>query len=311
MKLNILLSSTSFIDTPGYHHHLLNSIDSDIIFERGPLNEKKMLEIIDDFDALLCGDDEITYEVIKKGSKIKLKYISKYGTGLDKINVHAVKKYNIQLRNCPGVNQTTVAEHVFALLLSYKKNIFAHINSTKNSNWNRKTGTELKGKTIGVVGAGNIGKEVIKRAQAFGMKVVAFDKKIDTNFAEKFGIEYFQDLDSLISISDIISLHLSLNENTFNLINKNTLMNAKEGVIIVNTARANLINLADLVQFLKIGKVGAYLTDVLETEPMVKNHQLLSFENVIITPHVGSRTKENVVNQGTLAVNNLIEMLKN
>ena len=122
--MKILLTSTSFQDTPGEHHDLINNLGYEIIKMRGPLTEEKLINIITDFDCLLCGDDEITYRVIEKGSKQgKLKIISKYGIGLDKIDLDAAKKFNIIITNCPGVNKTTVAEHVFALILSFVKNI--------------------------------------------------------------------------------------------------------------------------------------------------------------------------------------------
>lgn len=311
MKLKILLSSTSFIDTPGFHHDLLNDLNYDIDTHRGPLKESYLIEIIEKYDALICGDDELTSEVLRKGSKSKLKYISKYGTGLDKIDLNAVDKYKIKLKNCPGINQSTVAEHVFALLLSFKKNIFQEIGFIKQNKWNRLTGTELKGKYIGIIGVGNIGKEVIKRAIAFEMNVIAYDKCKDLKFAKKYDFKYEENFEELLKNSDIISLHLNLSNSTYNILDKKSLSKVKSDVIIVNTARADLINLNDIVKKLEEKKIGGYLTDVLEEEPMIKDHPLLKFENVIITPHIGSRTYENVVKQGTKAVKNLIEMVNN
>ena len=121
MSLKILLTSTSFQDTPGLHHKLLENTGYKISKLRGPLEEKVMISVIDQFDAIICGDDEITKAVIKKGFNSRLKVISKYGSGLDKIDLDAAKQYNIPVTNCPAINQTTVAEHVFALLLSYVK----------------------------------------------------------------------------------------------------------------------------------------------------------------------------------------------
>ena len=189
--MKILLTSTSFQDTPGEHHDLINNLGYEIIKMRGPLTEEKLINIITDFDCLLCGDDEITYKVIEKGSKEgKLKIISKYGIGLDKIDLDAAKKFNILITNCPGVNKTTVAEHVFALILSFVKNIVKEDNILKSGRWERLIGNDLSKKTLGVLGTGNIGKEVIKRALAFDMKVVAFDKFPDHNFANKYGFIY-------------------------------------------------------------------------------------------------------------------------
>ena len=311
MKLNILLTSTSFIDTPGNHHKLLDDMNAIVIKKRGPLTELDLLSIISDFDALICGDDELTSQVIEKGVSGKLKFISKYGTGLDKIDTKTLEKFQIPYRNCPGINQTTVAEHVFALLLSYSKNIVEEINVTRNNNWDRLIGTELKDKTIGVVGTGNVGKEVIKRASAFQMKILAYDKYIDTKFRNKYDFKYCEKFSDLLQKSDILSFNISLNNDTKNILNMDSVKQLKKGVIIVNTSRDGLIDHKSLIYGIENGIIQAYLTDVLEKEPMVDNHHFLKYKNIFITPHIASRTYENVVNQGSTAVKNLIEMINN
>ena len=309
MKLKILLTSTSFIDTPGNHHKLLNEINSEIIKKRGPLTESELLPIISSFDALICGDDELTSKVILKGVEGKLKFVSKYGTGLDKIDTKTLDKLNIPYRNCPGINQTTVAEHVFALLLSFSKNIVEEINSTRNNKWDRLIGTELKNKTIGVIGTGNVGKEVIKIASAFQMKILAYDKFMNTKFCNKYDFTYCEKFSELLQNSDILSLNISLNDETKNILNMDSVKHLKKGVIIVNTSRDGLIDHKSLIYGIESGIIQAYLTDVLEKEPMVENHHFLKYKNIFITPHIGSRTYENVVNQGSTAVKNLIDMI--
>ena len=214
MSLKILLTSTSFQDTPGAHQQLLNEQGFELVKMRGPLKESVMLDVIKEFDGIICGDDEITRNVIESGVKSKLRIISKYGIGLDKIDLDAAKEFNIPVTNCPGVNQATVAEHVFALLLSFAKNIVPESNFIKNQKWVRLIGSELFGKTIGVLGTGNVGKEVIKRAIAFGMKVVAFDKFKSEDFAKQYGFNYCDTLDVFFSQCDIISLNLSLSPGT-------------------------------------------------------------------------------------------------
>lgn len=303
----ILLTSTSFQDTPGAHHDLLNAQGFEVRQLRGPLKEQVMLDVIADFDGIICGDDEITREVIKKGSEAKLRIISKYGIGLDKIDLAAAKEFNISVTNCPGVNQVTVAEHVFALLLSYAKNIIPENTYIQQQKWTRLIGTELNGKVIGVIGTGNVGKEVIKRALAFGMTVIAFDKYRSEEFAAQYNIQYCNTVEQLLAQSDVISLNLSLNAESANLISKKVLGLLKKGVVIVNTARAGLVDQHAIMDGLDSGLVRAYLTDVLEEEPMVKDHPFLKYSNIIITPHIGSRTYENVVNQGMMSVENLIK----
>jgi D-3-phosphoglycerate dehydrogenase len=304
----ILLTSTSFQDTPGAHHKLLESHGFDLVKLRGPLKEEEILNVIDQFDGIICGDDEITRNVIQKGAG-KLRVISKYGMGLDKIDLAAAKDFQIPVTNCPGVNQATVAEHVFALLLTFIKNVIPENNYVQNQHWVRLIGSELNGKTLGVLGTGNVGKEVIKRALAFGMSVVAFDKYPSKDFATQYNMAYVETVGELIQKSDIISLNLSLDISTSHIIGEAALDVMKEGVIIVNTARAGLVNQNTILKGIETGKIKGYLTDVLDEEPMVKDHPFLNYKNIIITPHIGSRTYENVVNQGTMAVENLLKYL--
>jgi D-3-phosphoglycerate dehydrogenase len=307
MSYDILLTSTSFQDTPGAHQELLGNLGFNVKTLRGPLKEEVLLGIIHQFDGILCGDDEITRAVIEKGVSNKLRIISKYGIGLDKIDLDAAKDFKIPVTNCPGVNQVTVAEHVFALLLSYVKNIIQEHEIVQKQQWVRHIGYELNSKILGVLGTGNVGKEVIKRALAFGMKVIAFDKFHDKEFINKYDLVYLENVNDVIKYSDFISLNLSLNEASNNIIGLSSLNIMKNGVIIVNTARAGLVDSQAILEGIDRGIIGGYLTDVLEEEPIVKNHPFLGNKKIIITPHIASRTYENVVKQGTMAVENLLK----
>lgn len=305
--MKILLTSTSFQDTPGSHQSLLNAQGFEVIKLRGPLKEAEMLEAIVGIEGIICGDDEITAAVIEKGVKSKLRIISKYGIGLDKIDLDAAKMFGIPVTNCPGVNNVTVAEHVFALLLSYSKNIIQEDRLVQAQQWKRLIGTELYGKRIAVLGLGNIGKEVVKRALAFGMKAVVYDKFPDNNFISFYNIELAASVTELISSCDILTLHVSLNNETRGIIGKNEIKKMKKGAIIINTARAGLIEEKLIIEMIQSGHLGAYLTDVLEEEPMINDHAFLHYENILITPHIGSRTYESVVRQGLMAVENLLK----
>jgi len=309
MSYDILLTSTSFQDTPGAHQELLDKQGFKVTTLRGPLKEEVLLGIIHQYDGIICGDDEITRAVIEKGVAGKLRIISKYGIGLDKVDLDAARDFKIPVINCPGVNQVTVAEHVFALLLSYIKNIIPEHEIVQKQQWVRHIGYELNGKILGVLGTGNVGKEVIKRALAFGMRIIAFDKFRDEAFASKYEITYLDNANDVIKNSDIISLNLSLNAASSNIIGKQVLSIMKKGVIIVNTARAGLVDSLVILEGIDKGIIGGYLTDVLEEEPIVPNHPFLGNNKIIITPHIGSRTYENVVNQGTMAVENLLKYI--
>ncbi|MCC7051235.1 MAG: phosphoglycerate dehydrogenase [Bacteroidia bacterium] len=307
----ILLTSASFKETPGKHHELLKNTGFEIDVLLGPLKEGVLKPIIAKYDGVICGDDEYTSKVIEEGSKGKLKVLSKYGIGLDKINLDTAKQFNVKVTNCPGVNHTTVAEHVFALLLSYCKNIPQEINYTRSGQWKRITGTEIYGKSLGIFGLGKIGKEVAKRANAFGLTVMAYDKYWDTEFANTNAVTQIHTPEELCSKADIICLNMDLNAESKGIISEKIIKeNLKQNCIIINTARGELISLKGLLYGLENKIIKAYLTDVLEEEPMPINHPLKLLENVFITPHVGSRTFESVERQGSMAVENLINALK-
>ena len=186
--MKILLTTTSFQDTPGEHHDLLKQTGWEIITARGPLNEADTLALVGEVDGYICGDDAITRRVLEK-ARPKLKVLSKYGIGVDKIDVKSCTEFGIPLLFTPGVNHTTVAEHNFMLLLALEKNFLFHTDSTRSgdakTNWKRKTGHELLDKTIGIIGLGRIGKEVAIRSRAFGMNVIGFDVYWDDKFAKE------------------------------------------------------------------------------------------------------------------------------
>jgi D-3-phosphoglycerate dehydrogenase len=301
----ILLTTTSFQDTPGEHHRLLTGTGWDIVRARGPLNEGQMLGLVGEIDAFICGDDAITRRVLEK-ARPRLRVISKYGIGVDKIDVKSATELGIPVLFTPGVNHTTVAEHTFLLLLALEKNFAYAIDATRRGEWKRKTGHELLEKTIGIVGLGRIGKEVAIRARAFGMAPVAFDVYWDENFARQHDVKRATTLDELFAAADYISLHTNLTPETRGLINARSIARMKKGVLILNCARGEIVNTDDMVAALQLGQVAGYGADVLDVEPPPPDHPLLKLPNCLITPHVASRTFESVVRQATTAVKNLI-----
>jgi D-3-phosphoglycerate dehydrogenase len=307
--MKILLTTTSFQDTPGGHHDLLQGTGWKISTARGPLNEADTLALVGDVDGYICGDDAITRKVLEK-ARPKLKVLSKYGIGVDKIDVKSCTEFGIPLLFTPGVNHTTVAEHNFLLLLALEKNFLFHTDSTRAGGWKRKTGHELLDKTIGIIGLGRIGKEVAIRARAFGMKVMAFDNYFDAAFSQQHEVKQAASLDEVFAASDYISLHTNLTPETRDLVSAANIAKMKKGVLILNCARGEIVNTNDLVAGLKSGQVGGYGTDVLDQEPPPADHPLLKLPNVVVTPHIASRTYESVVRQATTAVYNLILAMK-
>ncbi len=305
----VLLTTTSFQDTPGEHHKMLEASGFEIVRERGPLSEARMLELAGSFDAFLCGDDAITQAVIER-SLPRLKIISKYGIGVDKIDVKYATAKQIPVLFTPGVNHTTVAEHTFLLLLALEQNFLYGVDASRKGEWKRKTGHEVLGKTIGIVGLGRIGKEVASRARAFGMQVVGYDIYWDEAFAQQYQVRRVATLDEIFAVSDYLSLHTNLTPETRDLVGAKNIAKMKKGVVILNCARGEIVHTGDMVEALKSGQVGGYGTDVLDAEPPPPDHPLLHEPNCIVTPHVASRTYESVVRQAVASVTNLLRAAK-
>jgi D-3-phosphoglycerate dehydrogenase len=309
--MRILLTTTSFQDTPGRHHDVLAKSGFEVVRARGPLTEQQMLDLVKEgggFDGLLNGDDIITAKVIDAALP-RLRVIAKYGIGLDSIDVPYATSKKIPVLFTPGVNHTTVAEHTFGLMIAIAKHFWAGINSTKHGGWKRITGSELAGKTIAVLGVGRIGKEVIKRAVAFDMKPVGFDHYKDEDFAKQYGLTYAPSIDEAVKNADFISVHMNLDDKNRGFINKEFIGRLKKGAVIINTARGGLTNEADVAEACKSGQLGGYGADVVEHEPMKSPHPFDGIDNIIITPHVGSRTFESVERQALRAVQNIVEFL--
>jgi D-3-phosphoglycerate dehydrogenase len=309
--MRILLTTTSFQDTPGKHHDVLSASGFEIARARGPLSESQMLELVTTgggFDGLLNGDDKITAKVIDAALP-RLRVIAKYGIGLDSIDVAYATAKRLPVLFTPGVNETTVAEHAFGLMIAVAKHFWYHASQVKAGHWKRKTGSELYGKTLGVVGLGRVGKEVVKRANAFGMICVGLGNYWDDHFAAQYNLARVNTLQDLLKISDVISLHTNLTPETRGFINKDSIALMKDGAILVNTGRGGLVVDQDVVAACRSGKLHGYGTDVTDPEPMVTPHVFQGVDNIIVTPHVGSRTNESVQRQGLRAANNLINFL--
>jgi phosphoglycerate dehydrogenase-like enzyme len=224
---------------------------------------------------------------------------------LDKIDVKAATDLKVPVLFTPGVNHTTVAEHTFALMLAAVRNLVVEANHTAAGRWTRITGNEVCGKTLAIVGFGRIGKEVAVRAHAFGLKLVGYGNYWDEDFARWYNIERVETIDDALRRADIVSLHTKLTPATRHLINAKNIGLLKRGAVIVNCARGEILELSALVEALKSKHLLAYAADVLDQEPPPADHPLLGLPNVIITPHIGSRTHESVQRQASCAVENL------
>lgn len=222
----------------------------------------------------------------------KLRVVGRAGVGVDNIDLDAATRKGIAVMNTPGANAVAVAEQTLGMMLAMARHLCRANELTHAGKWEKKSlqGTELRGKTLGVVGLGRIGMEVARRARAFGMEVIAHDPFVSTVVAKEQGIRMAK-LEELYAASDYLSLHVGLTPQTTNMINADSLKKMKRGVRMVNCARGELVDEAALANALKQGEVAAAALDVFPSEPL-KNSPLMALGNVILTPHIGGSTHE-------------------
>ncbi|MCI0434495.1 MAG: phosphoglycerate dehydrogenase [Gemmatimonadetes bacterium] len=261
------------------------------LIEQFGLKGAALAEALDQADGVIVRSaTKITREVMQNARKLRV--IGRAGVGVDNIDVDAATERGIAVLNAPAGNTISAAELVFAMLLALVRRVPAADRSMKAGEWNRKLGgTELYGKTLGLVGAGRIGSAVAQRARAFGMRVIAYDPFLSPDRARSVEIE-LTELDELVRTADVVSLHVPLNDVTRGLMNEARLAAMKPGALLINAARGGLVDEAALEDALKRGHLSGAALDVFTAEPLPADHSLRSLPNVVLTPHVGAATLE-------------------
>jgi D-3-phosphoglycerate dehydrogenase / 2-oxoglutarate reductase len=255
------------------------------------LSKDQLLEIIGDYDGLaIRSATKVTAEVLKAAPKLKV--VGRAGIGVDNVDVEAATAVGVVVMNTPFGNATTTAEHAISMMMALARDIPAADRSTRAGKWekSRFMGVELTGKTLGVVGCGNIGSIVADRARGLKMKVVGFDPFLSDARAEDLGIEKVT-LDELCARADVITLHTPLTDQTRNLFSRERLSSCRKGVRIVNCARGGLVDEQALHDLIVEGHVAGAALDVFAVEP-AKESPLFGLEQVVVTPHLGASTTE-------------------
>ncbi len=259
---------------------------------RTGLKGEELAQAIVGVDAVVVRSaTKITREALRLADRLKV--IGRAGVGVDNIDVAAATERGVAVLNAPAGNTISAAELAFALILSLVRKVPAADRSMKAGEWDRKSfqGSELYGKTLGLVGAGRIGGEVAKRARGFGMRVVAYDPYLTPEKASELDIE-LGTLEEVLRRGDVISLHVPLTESTQRMIGDAQLAMMKSGAYLVNAARGGVVDEAALARFVESGKLGGAALDVYEEEPLPADHPLRRLPTVVLTPHVGAQTVE-------------------
>lgn len=262
----------------------------------------ELVLFLSDCDGAIIGLDKISDKLLKYCPSLKV--ISKYGVGLDNIDFEACKNNNVKVIYPRGINKRSVSEMALSMMISLARNISSASLKLKNGNWVKDGGFELSGKTVGIIGFGNIGKDLAHLLKPFKVKLLVND--IDENaFIDCSEDIEIVDKNRIFSDSDFISIHTPFNLITKNLINKEVIKEMKPGVILINTARGGILNEKDVANSLKLGHIGGLGIDSYEYEPTV-NPLFLSLDNVICTPHIGGNSEEAVYQMGMFAINALL-----
>jgi len=248
------------------------------------MEEEDLLKYAGQFDGTICGDDRYTPRVIEQCVP-RLKVISKWGTGVDSISAEACSKFGVMLGRTLNAFTTPVSDTILGYMLAFARRGPWMDAAMKRGDWEKIPGKTLSESTLGIIGIGNIGKAVTRRARAFGMKVLGTDiVEVDHVFVSESGI-HMTDLNSLLADSDFVSVNCDLNLTSRHLINADTLEKMKSSAILINTARGPIVDETALVAALRSGQIGGAALDVFELEPLPKDSPLLEMDNVMLAPH--------------------------
>jgi D-3-phosphoglycerate dehydrogenase len=272
------------------------------------LSEEQLLEYISDIDGVISGDDQFTESVFNAAKKLKV--ISKWGTGIDSINVEAALVRGIAVRNTPDAFTVPVADSVMGYILCFARKLPWMNKDMCAGNWEKRPAVALSECTLGVIGVGNIGKAVVKRAAAFGMRLLGSDiKEIPRSFLDLTGLTMVKKED-LLSEADFVSLNCDLNPTSYHIMGKAELRLMKPSAYLINTARGQLIDEPELVSTLGKGSIAGAALDVFETEPLPAESPLRRFDNVMLAPHNSNSSPSAWERIHENTVKNLLEELR-
>ena len=261
------------------------------------------LDEMKDADALIVRIAKCDGHAIENSPNLKV--IGRTGVGYDSVDVKTATAHGIPVVITPGANNRSVAEHAVAMMFALSKNLVEAQQEMCKGNWEirgAKKAFELEGKTIGILGLGAIGRETAKICEGCGMKVAAYDPFLSKEQVEGYGAVYYENYEDLLKVSDVVSIHVPLTDETKNMISKKQLTEMKKTALIINCSRGGIINETDLVEALKAGEIAGAGTDVFCSEPPKTDDPLLNCPNLIVSPHSAAQTREAVIKMAQMCV---------
>ncbi len=305
----VLVTATSFgKNDPSLITYLESQVGEAIYNRTGkPLTPVQLAELLPGVDGFIAGLDSISALALQTADRLKV--ISRYGVGVDNVDLEYACSKKIIVTNTPGANSVSVAELAVGLILSLIRQIPQAIEATRSGGWPRVNGITLEGKTVGIIGFGSIGRQLARRLAGFDCRLLAYDPYPDLSFAEKVGVTMLS-LDDLLSQSNIISLHLPLSPSTLGLVNEAFLAKTRPGAMLVNTDRGEIIDENALYTAVKTGRLAGAALDVFCQQPPDPTNPILSLPNVLVTPHMGAHTDGATNSMGWMSLSDCLAVLR-
>lgn len=294
-------------EKPGHHIDLLHEAGFTVRYPRNPnlVDEDETIKVLNGVSATIAGGEPYNHRVVSELPDLRV--ISRWGVGVDQIDLDAVTQAQILVTITATANHEAVAEHTMALLLGVSRKLIQRNDQINQGHWVREASQPLRGKTLGLIGLGRIGRSVAVRAAGFRMRLLAHEAFPDVTFSQRQGIDLV-DLDSLLAQSDYISLHVPLNEMNRGLINKKSISKMKKGSFLINTARGGLVVEEDLVEALQNGHLAGAGLDVFVQEPIDPQHPLIQLDNVLATDHTAGVDVRSVEDMAIESAQNIIDL---
>ena len=305
----VLVTPTSFgKNDPDLCAELENQVGEVIYNQTGkPLSSQDVATLLPGVDGYIAGLDMIDRAALEAADCLKV--ISRYGVGYDRIDLDAAQEKGVIVTNTPGANAVSVAELTIGLMLSLARQIPESIQSIRQGKWLRSPGISLRGKTVGILGLGAIGKCVAVRLKGFDCRIIAFDPYVDCEFVANLGIEIFS-MDEVISQADFLTLHLPAVPETRGLVNAEFLSKMKKGSFLLNTARGELVKEDDLLAAIRSKHIAGAALDVFSQEPPSIDNPLIQMPNVLVTPHSGAQSDDATNAMGRMAMEDCLAVLR-
>ena len=310
MTWRVLISAPKFLSAVEEFRSRLEAAGIEIVIVpvRERLSESELLAVVETIDGAICGDDQFTEKVMRAAPRLKV--ISKWGTGIDSIDTRAAAKLGIRVCNTPNAFTDAVADTTLGYILSFARSLLSMDRDVRGGLWTKPDLLSLRECTLGLVGVGNIGKAVVRRARAFGMRVIGTDPvAVDSSFIAETGL-LMTSLGELLDEADFVSLHCDLNPTSFHLIGRNELRAMKSSAYLINTARGPIIDEAALVDALRDKWIAGAALDVFEVEPLPADSPLREFQNCLLATHNANNSRQGVKHVHESTIRNLLNGLQ-